>query len=57
MLLSTRRLASTLCFDSIQLDCICIGLKHRYSLKGLNRPCNYDTPLTLAPQRESKDSH
>ena len=39
--------------NSKQLNSIKLAFNHRYSLKGLNRPCVYDSPLTLAPQKKS----
>ena len=40
---------------SIQFS-LFVALNHRCSLKGLNRPYIYDTPLTLAPHRERTNS-
>ena len=40
--------------NSIQLNCICLALDHHYSLKGLNRPNIYDTPLYPSPHKGKK---
>ena len=38
-------------YNSIRFNFILIAPNHWYSLKRLNRPYIYDTPLTLAPKR------
>ena len=40
--------------NSLQFNFICIALNHHHSLKGLNMPNIYDTPLCKPPQGQEK---